>query len=319
MKRVNLVLRYDAAPDQLLKFEMVSGELKGYTGSYKLMNATEGSGTVVSTELEMDAGPMAPKFIVDRLVKKIVESTNDAIGKRAAAMAAKQPVAAATEVRAAASGHCLKKEIPAIQMRAPRLQVGIRRPDLVPRQTLSAGSNRAWRTRSRAMPRSLLITGQMSGAGVTATVLTGVRLRKTTWRLRFNDNQHVNRTPRGFRFQSGIVLPLNRREQIRLLIRRVILCSYHRISRWAAQDSHRFTQFFQIDICMRSVARGRRSCANTAGQTSAINFPARDFFQNSDSRGVKSSRLTISGRAEKFSTEAHRDIDIVRGILSARD
>jgi ribosome-associated toxin RatA of RatAB toxin-antitoxin module len=110
MKRVNLVLRYDAAPDQLLKFEMVSGELKGYTGSYKLMNATEGSGTVVSTELEMDAGPMAPRFIVDRLVKKIVESTNDAIGKRAAAMAAKQPVAATTEVRATSPVASKKKK-----------------------------------------------------------------------------------------------------------------------------------------------------------------------------------------------------------------
>ncbi len=60
MKKITLGLRFDAAPDQLLKFEMVSGkDVKSYNGSYKLMNATDGSGTVVVTELELDAGPMA--------------------------------------------------------------------------------------------------------------------------------------------------------------------------------------------------------------------------------------------------------------------
>src|ERR1700739_3195161 len=76
MKKITLGLRFDAAPDQLLKFEMVSGkDVKSYNGSYKLMNATDGSGTVVVTELELDAGPMAPKFMVDRMVKKTLEQT----------------------------------------------------------------------------------------------------------------------------------------------------------------------------------------------------------------------------------------------------
>jgi ribosome-associated toxin RatA of RatAB toxin-antitoxin module len=92
MKKITLGLRFDAAPDQLLKFEMVSGtDVKSYTGSYKLMNATDGSGTVVVTELELDAGPMAPKFIVDRMIKKTLEQTGEALGKYAKTVAAKQP------------------------------------------------------------------------------------------------------------------------------------------------------------------------------------------------------------------------------------
>ena len=99
MKKITLGLRFDAAPDQLLKFEMVSGkDVKSYSGSYKLMNATDGSGTVVVTELELDAGPMAPKFMVDRMLKKTLEATGLALGQYAAKVAARQP---ASEVAAA--------------------------------------------------------------------------------------------------------------------------------------------------------------------------------------------------------------------------
>jgi ribosome-associated toxin RatA of RatAB toxin-antitoxin module len=102
MKKITLGLRFDATPDQLLKFEMVSGkEVKAYNGSYKLMNATDGSGTVVVTELELDAGPMAPKFIVDRMVKKTLEQTGEALGKYAKVYAAKQPPAEAAAAPAA--------------------------------------------------------------------------------------------------------------------------------------------------------------------------------------------------------------------------
>ena len=92
MKKITLGLRFDAEPDQLLKFEMVSGkDVKAYTGSYKLMNASEGPGTVVVTELELDAGPMAPKFMVDRMLKKTLEATGDALNKYARVVAARQP------------------------------------------------------------------------------------------------------------------------------------------------------------------------------------------------------------------------------------
>ena len=86
MKRVTLALRFDAEPDQLLKFELISSkDVKAYAGSYKLMNATDG-GTVVVTELELDAGPLAPKFMVDRMVKSTLEATGEALRKHVKAM-----------------------------------------------------------------------------------------------------------------------------------------------------------------------------------------------------------------------------------------
>lgn len=95
MKKVTLRLRFEAAPDQLLRFEMISGnDIKSYSGSYKLMNASSGSGTVVVTELELDAGPMAPRFIVDRMVKKTLESTGESLQKYAKIVAARNPAAA---------------------------------------------------------------------------------------------------------------------------------------------------------------------------------------------------------------------------------
>src|SRR5579863_2320899 len=102
MKKITLRLRFDAAPDQLLKFELVScPDVKAYSGSYKLMNASSGSGTVVVTELELDAGPMAPRFIVDRMVKKTLESTGESLRKYAKSVAARSPVPAAGPVTAA--------------------------------------------------------------------------------------------------------------------------------------------------------------------------------------------------------------------------
>lgn len=83
MKKITLALRFDAEPDQLLKFELVSSkDVKAYSGSYKLMNATDG-GSVLITELELDAGPLAPKFVVDRMAKGSVEATGAALGKHA--------------------------------------------------------------------------------------------------------------------------------------------------------------------------------------------------------------------------------------------
>ena len=109
MKKVTLRLRFDAAPDQLLKFEMIScPDIKAYTGSYKLMNASSGSGTVVVTELELDAGPMAPRFIVDRMVKKTLESTGEALQKYAKTVAARSPAPVAGPV-APAPGHKVRR------------------------------------------------------------------------------------------------------------------------------------------------------------------------------------------------------------------
>jgi uncharacterized protein YndB with AHSA1/START domain len=82
MKRTTMGLRFDVEPDQLLKFELVSSkDVKAYAGSYKLMNSTEG-GTLLVTELELDAGPLAPKFMVDRMVKSSIDATGVALQKQ---------------------------------------------------------------------------------------------------------------------------------------------------------------------------------------------------------------------------------------------
>jgi hypothetical protein len=82
MKRMSMVLRFEAVPTQVLNFEMVKGsDLNGYSGSYRLMDSADGRGTVVMAELDIDAGAMAPKFLVDRMAKKAVEETGAALKK----------------------------------------------------------------------------------------------------------------------------------------------------------------------------------------------------------------------------------------------
>ena len=80
MKRMSMVLRFDAVPTQVLNFEMIKGsDIKAYAGSYRLMDSADGRGTVVMAELEIDAGAMAPKFLVDRMAKRAVEETGTAL------------------------------------------------------------------------------------------------------------------------------------------------------------------------------------------------------------------------------------------------
>ena len=102
MKRIELGLRFDAQPDTALAFKMIKGkDLKAYSGTYRLMDAADGNGTVVIAELEIDVGMMAPKFMVDKVTRKMMDDTGVAIrnhiqklGIKAAPSAAK-PAAAA--------------------------------------------------------------------------------------------------------------------------------------------------------------------------------------------------------------------------------
>jgi len=80
MKRIQLGLRFDAQPDTALAFKMISGkDLKAYSGTYRLMDAADGNGTVVIAELEIDVGMMAPKFMVDKITRKMMDDTGVAI------------------------------------------------------------------------------------------------------------------------------------------------------------------------------------------------------------------------------------------------
>ena len=99
MKKMTLGLRFEAQPTQLLNFRMVSGkDIKAYNGSYRLMDSADGKGTVVIAELELDAGPLAPRFLVDRMAKKAIDETGVALRK----YIQKMPAAAVAAPAAAA-------------------------------------------------------------------------------------------------------------------------------------------------------------------------------------------------------------------------
>jgi ribosome-associated toxin RatA of RatAB toxin-antitoxin module len=95
MKTISLSMRFEAEENQSLRFELTkSKDLKSYSGVYRLMDAASGSGAVVITELEMDAGAMAPKFMLDKLVRKSLDDMGKALQSRVKAKAAAAPVAA---------------------------------------------------------------------------------------------------------------------------------------------------------------------------------------------------------------------------------
>ena len=109
MKRIELGVRFEAQPGHALNFRMTKGkDLKAYSGTYRLMDSTDGSGTVVIAELEIEVGMMVPKFMVDKMTRKMMDDTGVALRKyiasapapaRAAAPAAR-PAAAAKRRRA---------------------------------------------------------------------------------------------------------------------------------------------------------------------------------------------------------------------------
>lgn len=131
MKKMTLALRFEAVPTQLLSFRLISAkDIKAYAGSYRLMDSADGQGTVVIAELEIDAGPMAPKFLVDRMVKKTLDDTGTSLKKYVKDMPARAPSAAAP---AAASAP-----------RAAAAPAKKKRTRRVLRVTKTAEGNRIW-------------------------------------------------------------------------------------------------------------------------------------------------------------------------------
>ncbi|OFV97115.1 MAG: hypothetical protein A3F68_10555 [Acidobacteria bacterium RIFCSPLOWO2_12_FULL_54_10] len=82
MKRMEMGLRFDSEPVHSIKFRMTKGkELKAYAGTYRLMDSADGLGTVVLAELDIDAGFMVPKFMVDKICNKLLDDTGTALRK----------------------------------------------------------------------------------------------------------------------------------------------------------------------------------------------------------------------------------------------
>ena len=83
VKTLTIGLEFDLTPTQLINFRKYSGkDVKDYSGSFRLMNASDGAGTVVMGEMEMDAGAMVPKFMVGRIMEKSLAQTAEALKLR---------------------------------------------------------------------------------------------------------------------------------------------------------------------------------------------------------------------------------------------
>lgn len=82
MKSVTAVLRFQAEPPASVRFEMIKGtDFKSYSGNYRLMVAA-GGGTVVMTEVKMDAGFMVPRFLLDEKIRQYLEEFGKSLQKR---------------------------------------------------------------------------------------------------------------------------------------------------------------------------------------------------------------------------------------------
>lgn len=85
VKTITMGLEFDLTPTQLINFRKYMGkDVKEYAGSFRLMNASDGAGTVVVGEMEMDAGAMVPKFMVGRIMEKSLAQTAAALKARIA-------------------------------------------------------------------------------------------------------------------------------------------------------------------------------------------------------------------------------------------
>lgn len=70
IRRVRFGLRFEAEPNQLVQFELISGkDLKKYSGVYRLVKAADGKGTVVFAELDLEVASM-PRFLTEGMAKK---------------------------------------------------------------------------------------------------------------------------------------------------------------------------------------------------------------------------------------------------------
>jgi uncharacterized protein YndB with AHSA1/START domain len=100
MKKMRMGLRFEAQPTQLINFRMLnSSDLKAYSGSYRLMDSADGKGTVVIAEMEIDAS--VPRFMLDRVAKKSMEETGNALKQYAKSI----PVETSSAARAVAAPH----------------------------------------------------------------------------------------------------------------------------------------------------------------------------------------------------------------------
>ena len=95
MKVAKMVLRYDCQPDSITYDMVSSNDLKGFKGSYRIVDGGGGSHTL---NMEVDLSASVPKFITDRMMKTSLETQGKQVqarNTRFAAATSAQPAGAA--------------------------------------------------------------------------------------------------------------------------------------------------------------------------------------------------------------------------------
>jgi hypothetical protein len=78
-KRLEARLRFEAHENEAIHFQLSGAkELKTYAGVYRLADAADGKGTVLFSELELEAKSI-PKFITDGMAKKSLKDAGAAL------------------------------------------------------------------------------------------------------------------------------------------------------------------------------------------------------------------------------------------------
>lgn len=94
MKRIDMGLHFEAQPPRALSFRMTRGkDLKTYAGTYRLLDSADGKGTVMVAELDIDPGGMVPKFMVDKMTRKMIDELVASLKKFIASSGAPAAVA----------------------------------------------------------------------------------------------------------------------------------------------------------------------------------------------------------------------------------
>ena len=101
MKIARMVLRYECRPE-LITYNMVSSQdLKGFTGSYKIIDGGNGTHTVM---MEVDLSASVPKFVTDRMMKSSLEKQAKQLQERNARFSGAAEATTGAAVGAASSG-----------------------------------------------------------------------------------------------------------------------------------------------------------------------------------------------------------------------
>ncbi len=84
LRTLKMRLRFRIQDDRVLHFRMVRGrQMKSYFGSWHLMDSSDGAGTVVRGQMEINPGGLIPRFVTDHFVRRAIDETAVALRRRA--------------------------------------------------------------------------------------------------------------------------------------------------------------------------------------------------------------------------------------------